>query len=136
MTELATNADCGIRSRLDKLAPPASPTIVATIVSSDASTLYSPYLTRIIQDMVSGTLQVGVDDSDALFLAQFSAYDALKSRDPVIGRNNDNINRNLVDITVSYKNPTVTDTTMIQCIKRLTGLLFSNELPTLENTLI
>ena len=136
MAEITTNADYDIRSRVDKLAPPASPPIVDPIVISDAYTLYSPYLTRIIQDMVSGTLQVGVDDSDALFLAQFSAYDALKSRDPVIGRNNDNINRNLVDITVSYKNPTVTDTTMIQCIKRLTGLLFSNELPTLENTLI
>ena len=136
MNEISPTSDYDIRSRVDTLAPKATPTIVDPLVISDAYVLYSPYLSQIIQDMVAGVLQVGLDDSDTLFLAQFSGYDLLKQRDTVIGLDNDNINRNLVDITVGYKNPTVTDLTMVHCIDRLTKLVFNNKTPTLENTLI
>lgn len=136
MGDLSANLDYDIRSRSNRLTPTATPDIVNPVIIKDAYSLYSPYLTQIIQDLVSRSLIIGMDDSDALFLQQFSAYDLLKERDPVIGMANPNINRNLVDLSVSYKNPTVTDSTLVYCIDRLVKLTFNNKTPTLENTLV
>lgn len=134
LSDTLPNADYDVRNRSDALVPKATPDINALVVLEQPYQLYSPYLTQIIKDLVSGGLQVGKDESDAMFLMQFAAYDILKVRDPVIGLANPAVNRNFVDITVSYKNPTVTDLLLIQCIDRLTNLVFNNKTPTLENT--
>lgn len=135
MSGLLPDTDRAIRMRSDATIPDTLPPMTSPIIVSQAYVLYSPYLTQITYDYLNGLISPVWDESDDLFLAQFSAYDPLKARDPVIGNANTNINRDLLDLSVNYGNWVINDMTKLKIIDRLCKLLFNNKLPTMGVTL-
>lgn len=136
MTDHLPSLDVDIRTRADKTIPLNYPPIKLPVIIAQSYVLYSPYLTQIMYDLLTGALEVGLDDSPDKFLSQFSDYDALKARDPVIGNANPNIDRNLLDLSVNYGNWVVNDMTKLRIIDTLCKFLFNNKTPTLGVTLV
>lgn len=106
------------------------PTPASGIVVVPAShRLYSPYLTAIINDLVTDRLVLADDPTDSRFLAQLAAYEPLRLRDPTCGPDYA-LDRTFVDVSPLYRELTVS-VPVYNLISRLVTLILPHDSNTL-----
>lgn len=100
---------------------PAPPAVMGI---SSQHQLYSPYVMAIITDICNGTLSAVYDANRETFMAQFSAYNYIKERDPTLLQSGA-IDRKFCSVSAAfaqYPKTTVLATRIIQALIAAVGI--------------
>lgn len=106
---------------IDKYLGRSVPKIPNILPVYEEHSVYSPYLTAIIRDLIYGDLVLTNDPNDQTFLAQFTPYEYLLERDPTVQASND-IDRNFVKVAACYTQFPQTSPLNMSMIQRLIRL--------------
>lgn len=129
-------SDNNLKLRIDNVLDLQPPVYPENIVVDRLYALYSPYLTQIINDVISGALIIRNEIAVPDFLAQFDSYLIIKDTDPTLGIANTLIDRRFVTLSVCYRNFYVADPQQMLMIRRLITLLHTPTPLTINEVLI
>lgn len=121
LADYSPATDNQILIAIDKYLGRSAPTPPAVLPVTAEHVVYSPYITAIIHDILSGKFSPVNDPNDNTFLAQFSSYDYLAQRDPTLADGN-SIDRNFVAVNACYSQVPATTVTIMTIIQRLIKL--------------
>ena len=130
LADYSPNNDNDLRRRVDSYLSTLIPPNPEFIKLYDSYSLYSPFIATVIAAVINDGFICVDDPNDTLFLAQFSQFDYVKERDPVITNHNPLIDRKLVDIAPHYAQQVVTQYEQLRIIRRLIDLTINNQQPT------
>ena len=130
------NTDRDLKTRVDRLLGVTTPTYPSTVLISHLYSLYSPFIAKIVCDVIAGTLIIANEGTDENFLQQFAPYTVILNADPTIGSSNTLIDRRFCSLAADYANYTVTDITQMQMIQRLINLTLTPGVLSIKEVLL
>ena len=136
LKDFSPNEDTTLEQRIRNVLGNQTYTGPEIIQSDHLYALYSPFISQVAKDVVSGAFVIADDPSADDFLRQFHPYDIIRYSDPTIGSSNTLLDRRFVTLAANYKNEAVTNLQQLLLIRRLINLLMETTVLTIEDVFI